>query len=75
MEFAKPTVRNRDKVRTGRGYSLYELKEAGLDLHVARKRGVPVDPWRQTKYPENVSHLKSIVKTLVPGKISKKKKE
>jgi ribosomal protein L13E len=60
MQVAKPTVRNGNVVRKGRGYSLEELKEAGLDLRIARKGGVPVDVWRQTKYPENVEQLKSI---------------
>ena len=60
MQAAKPTVRNGYVVRKGRGYSLGELKEAGLDPHTARRSGVPVDVWRQTKYPENVERLKSI---------------
>jgi ribosomal protein L13E len=60
MQVAKPTVRNGYVVRKGRGYSLEELKEAGLDPRAARKDGVPVDVWRQTKYPENVEQLKSI---------------
>lgn len=60
MQVAKPTVRNGYVVRKGRGYSLEELKEAGLDPRAARKDGVPVDVWRQTKYPENVEKLKSI---------------
>jgi ribosomal protein L13E len=60
MQAAKPKVRNGYVVRKGRGYSLEELKEAGLDPRIARKRGVPVDVWRQTKYPENVEQLKSI---------------
>lgn len=60
MQVAKPTVRNGYVVRKGRGYSFGELKEAGLDPRTARKGGVPVDVWRQTKYPENVEQLKSI---------------
>ncbi len=72
MQAAKPTVRSGYIVRAGRGYSLGELKEAGLDPRVARKSGVPVDVWRQTKHPENVEQLKSIAKTTEPAK---KKKE
>ena len=60
MQVAKPTVRNDYVVRKGRGYSFEELKEAGLDPRTARKSGVPVDVWRQTKHPENVEQLKSI---------------
>lgn len=74
MQAAKPTVRNGYVVRKGRGYSLGELKDAGLDPRVARKSGVPVDVWRQTKYPENVEQLKSI-KTTGSHKPAKKEKK
>lgn len=70
------TVRHGYIARAGRGYSLGELKEAGIDPRVARKGGVPVDVWRQTKHPENVDQLKSIAKNFKPKKEkSKKKKE
>ncbi|AFU59547.1 MAG: ribosomal protein L13e [Nitrososphaera sp.] len=75
MQAAKPTVRNGYIVRAGRGYSLDELREAGLDLRVARKSGVPVDMWRQTKYPENIEQLKSIAKTIIIVPSKKRKKE
>lgn len=71
MQTAKPTVRNGYVVRKGRGYSLDELKEAGLDPRIARKSRVPVDVWRQTKYPENIEQLKSI-KTVGSYKPAKK---
>jgi large subunit ribosomal protein L13e len=70
MQVAKPIVRNGYIVRKGRGYSLGELKEAGLDPRVARKSGVPVDVWRQTKHPENVNQLKSVK----PNRPAKKEK-
>jgi large subunit ribosomal protein L13e len=72
MQAARPTVRKGYIVRMGRGYSLDELKEADLDPRVARKSGVPVDVWRQTKHEENVEQLKSIAKTII---ISPKKKK
>jgi len=73
MQVAKPIVRNGYIVRKGRGYSLEELKEAGLDPRVARKSGVPVDVWRQTKHPENIEQLKSIsTKSHRPAKKEKK---
>jgi len=77
MQGAKATVRHGYIIRTGRGYSLEELKEVGIDRRAARKRGLPVDIWRQTKHPENVDQLKSIAKTIKPKKEkgSKKKKE
>lgn len=77
MQGAKPTVRHGYIIRTGRGYSLGELEEVGIDPRAARKRGLPVDIWRQTKHAENVDQLKSIAKTVKPKKEkgSKKKKE
>jgi large subunit ribosomal protein L13e len=76
MQAAKPTVKSGFYIRKGRGYSLEELKEAGIDPRVARKSGVPVDVWRQTKHPENVEQLKSSMKTTEPkAKKGKKKKE
>ena len=74
---AKPTVRHGYIIRAGRGYSLGELKEAGVDPRVARKNGVPVDVWRQTRHPENVDPLKSIAKNFKPkiAKMSRKKKK
>jgi ribosomal protein L13E len=71
MQVARPTVRKGHIIRKGRGYSLAELKEARLDPRVARKSGVRVDVWRQTKHPENVEQLKSIVKTIEPRKKKK----
>jgi ribosomal protein L13E len=75
MQAAKPTVRNGYVVRKGRGYSLGELKEAGLDPRIARKSDVPVDVWRQTKYPENVEQLKSISKATKSHQPAKKEKK
>jgi ribosomal protein L13E len=75
MQAAKPTVRSGYYIRKGRGYSLGELKEAGLDPRVARKGGVPVDVWRQTKHPENVEQLKSIVKNTESRQSTKKNKK
>ncbi|MGI0047946.1 MAG: ribosomal protein L13e [Nitrososphaera sp.] len=72
MQVAKPAVRNGYVVRKGRGYSFEELKEAGLDPRTARKGGVPVDVWRQTKYLENVEQLKSIAGSHKPAKKEKK---
>jgi large subunit ribosomal protein L13e len=77
MRETGPSVRHGYIVRTGRGYSMTELKDAGIDPRFARKSGVPVDVWRQTKHPENVDQLKSIAKNFKPKKekASKKKKE
>jgi large subunit ribosomal protein L13e len=76
MQADKPTVKSGFHIRKGRGYSLEELKEAGIDPRVARKNGVPVDVWRQTNHPENVERLKSSVNAIeLKAKKGKKKKK
>jgi large subunit ribosomal protein L13e len=63
--------------RAGRGFSLEELKEAGMKASTARNSGIPTDVWRQTKYPENVEKLKSAAKSIAeaPPKEKPTKKE
>lgn len=63
-----------DGERNGRGFSIAELKEAGLDPRTARKHGVPTDEWRSTKYDENIEQLKS-VSASVKEQRNKKKEE
>jgi hypothetical protein len=60
--------------RVGRGFSIAELKEAGLDIRIARNNGVPTDVWRDTKYPENVEKLRSLAKSVKETKKEVKKK-
>ena len=56
-------------VRAGRGYSKAELGEVGLrDVRNARNHGIPVDPLRSTKYPENVDQLRVIAKTIIDSR-------
>jgi predicted flap endonuclease-1-like 5' DNA nuclease len=45
--------------RKGRGFSSYELKEAGLSIQQALDLGIPIDPKRSTRYDENVDALKA----------------
>lgn len=49
--------------RTGRGFSLQELKEANITPQVAKKLGLYVDRQRSTKKEENVTALKSWLST------------
>ena len=60
--------------RTGRGFSLDELKEAGLNARIARMHGIPTDVWRSTKYEENVEALKAAVKSIKETPTKEKKK-
>ena len=60
--------------RVGRGFSMAELKEAGLDARTARKHGVPTDVWRDTKYEQNVEQLKTIAKSVKESRKAEKKK-
>lgn len=54
-------IRGIEVVRSGRGFSKAELKEAGFSgISSARKEGISVDELRKTTVPENVEKLKSI---------------
>jgi large subunit ribosomal protein L13e len=53
-----PIVKRGTKVKTGKGFSIEEVKEAGVNVGEARHLGVPVDQRRSTNYPENVEALK-----------------
>ena len=54
-------VRGAMKSREGRGYSLSELHEVGLDGFEAIRRGILFDKLRGTKHEENVQKLKAIL--------------
>ncbi|XP_067854128.1 large ribosomal subunit protein eL13 [Heptranchias perlo] len=75
-----PTVRYHTKVRAGRGFSLEELKAAGINRRVARTIGIAVDHRRRNKSTEsiqcNVQRLKEYRSKLIifPRKASAPKK-
>ena len=75
-----PTVRYHTKVCAGRGFSLEELRVAGIHKKVARTIGISVDPRRQNKCTEslqaNVQRLKEYRSKLIlfPRKPSAPKK-
>ncbi|EGF81595.1 hypothetical protein BATDEDRAFT_6028, partial [Batrachochytrium dendrobatidis JAM81] len=74
-----PTVRYNTKLRAGRGFSLEELKEAGISRHFARTVGISVDHRRRNRSVEslqgNVQRLKEYQSKLIvfPKKANKPK--
>ena len=65
-----PTVRYHTKVRAGRGFSLEELRVAGIHKKMARTIGISVDLRKQNKSMEslqaNVQRLKEYCSKLIP---------
>jgi large subunit ribosomal protein L13e len=58
VRMISPIVKRGSKVKTGKGFSIGEIEEAGLNVGEARHLGAPVDQRRSTSYPENVEALK-----------------
>jgi ribosomal protein L13E len=54
-------------IRNGRGYSKSELVQSGVtDIREARKRKIPIDPFRKTTHKENIEQLKGILGKEIP---------
>lgn len=63
-------------IRNGRGYSKSELVQSGVtDIRVARKRKIPIDPFRKTAHKENIEQLKVILDRESPKIESKEKRK
>ena len=46
--------------RHGRGYSEDEIVQSGVtDIRIARKKKIPIDPFRKTAHNENIEQLKA----------------
>lgn len=58
VRMISPIVKRGTRVKTGKGFSIDEIKEVGVNVGEARHLGVPVDQRRSTSYPENVEVLK-----------------
>ncbi len=59
MQHIKPKILNPNgKQRFGRGFSVGELKKAGLDSAEAKRLKIPVDRRRKTAYDQNVEAIK-----------------
>jgi len=60
---------SRGTPRKGRGFSLGELREAGISLEEARRLGIYVDKRRDTVHPENVEVLGDLAELIRQGKL------
>ncbi|KAH6678383.1 putative 60S ribosomal protein L13 [Halenospora varia] len=75
-----PTIKYNRRVRAGRGFTLTELKEAGIPRKLAPTIGISVDPRRQNLSTEslavNVERLKAYRARLIlfPRKLGQHKK-
>ncbi|KAI9828204.1 MAG: 60S ribosomal protein L13 [Phylliscum demangeonii] len=75
-----PTIKYNRRVRAGRGFTLEELKEAGIPKKLAPTIGIAVDPRRRNHSEEslktNVARLKSYQARLIvfPRRANKPKK-
>jgi len=56
----------RPRPRRGRGFSLEELRAAGLTPPEAKRLGIYVDRRRGTAYPENIGVLKENYGVIIP---------
>jgi ribosomal protein L13E len=69
----KRLIRDVQVIRKGRGFSLPELRDAGItNIKIARKNGIPVDVLRKTKIPENIEQLKPITRKILDSKKTQK---
>jgi len=56
--------------KTGRGFSVAEIKAVGLNVEQARLLGLPVDERRDTSWPQNVEMLKKWLLDVLEGRIT-----
>jgi len=62
MTTVKPKVfKKGGKQRCGKGFSVEELKKAGLSLREALKFGILVDSRRKTAHGENIEAVKAFL--------------
>ncbi len=63
MHHIKPTVNNRyGKPKQGKGFSVNELKAAGINKQQAKQAKLPVDVRRRSSHDENVEAIKAHAK-------------
>lgn len=60
MHHIKPLIqKSNGKKRIGKGFSIEELKKAGLNKADVKKLEIRVDPRRKTAHDANISELKA----------------
>jgi large subunit ribosomal protein L13e len=60
MHHIKATITKQNgKQKVGKGFSLNELKAAGVSKQQARQIGLPIDVKRKSSHDENVATIKS----------------
>jgi large subunit ribosomal protein L13e len=63
MHHIKPEVaKSNGKLRKGKGFSIEELKKAGINRAEAKKLEIPVDKRRRTAHDQNVKAVKAFAK-------------
>ena len=63
------------KIKRARGFSLGELKQAGITTEFAKKLGIHIDKRRKTVWPENVEALKRFMEAYKEGRVVVYKKK
>lgn len=56
--------------KTGRGFSLEELRAVGINADQARLLGIPVDERRRSSWSQNVENLRKWLLGVLEGKIA-----
>jgi ribosomal protein L13E len=60
MHRINPSIQKSDgRHRSGKGFSVEEIKKAGLDQSEAKKMKIPVDKRRKTAHDANILELKA----------------
>ena len=76
MQLGKGPIIKRDFgniIRIGRGYSIGELLEAGINPRLARNSNIPLDRLRKSAHKENIEQLGPIAKKIKESRIPKPK--
>ncbi|MDR0372285.1 MAG: ribosomal protein L13e [Nitrososphaerota archaeon] len=63
MHHIKPSIlKPNGKQKQGKGFSLNELKAAGISKQQAQKAGLPVDVRRKSQHDQNIEAIKAHIK-------------